>query len=107
MTIAILGLPAGLEPRPDQLEDLKYAGTFDYYESRAREVICYWRALRPKQEVTVKLDLVAAVPGDYTGPASRTYLYYTSEQKQWCDPLKVNITRDSSTGDPNSPEFAP
>ena len=94
MTIAVLGLPAGLEPRPDQLEELKDAGTLDYYETRAREVICYWRSLAPKQQVTVKLDLVAAVPGRYTGPASRAYLYYTSEQKQWCDPLEVEITRD-------------
>ena len=94
MTIAILGLPAGLEPRADQLEELKETGAFDYYETRAREVICYWRALKPKQQVSFKLDLVAAIPGKYTGPASRTYLYYTSEQKQWCDPLEVEITRD-------------
>ena len=94
MTIAVLGLPAGLEARPDQLEELKKAGTIDYYETAAREVICYWRSLAPKKEVTVKLDLVAAVPGRYTGPASRTYLYYTSEQKQWADPLQVEITRE-------------
>lgn len=94
MTIAVLGLPAGLEARPDQLEELKKAGTIDYYESAAREVICYWRSLAPKKEVRVKLDLVAAVPGRYTGPASRTYLYYTSEQKQWADPLDVEIARD-------------
>ena len=94
MTIAILGLPAGLEVRPDQLEELKKAGTIDYYETRAREVICYWRSLAPKKEVELKLDLVAAVPGEYTGPASRTYLYYTSEQKQWANPLEVEITRD-------------
>jgi hypothetical protein len=94
MTIAILGLPAGLEARGDQLEELKKAGTIDYYETRAREVICYWRSLAPKKQVSVKLDLVAAVPGRYTGPASRTYLYYTSEQKQWADPLEVEITRD-------------
>jgi hypothetical protein len=94
MTIAILGLPAGLEARPDQLEQLKKAGTIDYYETAAREVVCYWRSLAPKKEVTLKLDLVAAVPGRYTGPASRTYLYYTSEQKQWADPLQVKITRE-------------
>lgn len=94
MTIAILGLPAGLEVRPDQLEELKKAKTIDYYETRAREVICYWRSLAPQKKVAMKLGLVAAVPGKYTGPASRTYLYYTSEQKQWVDPLRVEITRD-------------
>jgi len=93
MTIAILGLPAGLEARPDQLEELKTAGTIDYYETRAREVICYWRSLAPKKKVAIKLDLVAAVPGAYTGPASQTYLYYTAEQKQWTEPLGVEIAR--------------
>jgi len=92
MTIAILGLPAGLEARPDQLEELKKAGTIDYYETRAREVICYWRSLAPKKKIAVKLDLVAAVPGRYIGPASRTYLYYTSDEKHWSDPLEVEIT---------------
>lgn len=91
MTVAILGLPAGLEARTEQLEELKKAGVIDYYETRAREVICYWRALAPNREVEVRLDLVAEIGGQYTGPASRAYLYYTDEHKQWCDPLKVEI----------------
>jgi uncharacterized protein YfaS (alpha-2-macroglobulin family) len=92
MTVAILGLPAGLEPRVGQLEELKKAGAMDYYELRAREVIFYWRSLAPKRKVELKLDLVAATPGKYVGPASRAYLYYTSENKQWCDPLAVEIS---------------
>jgi len=91
MTVAILGLPAGLQPRAEQLEELKKAGTIDYYETRAREVICYWRGLAPNRQVDLKLDLVAEWPGKYTGPASRAYLYYTSEQKQWNNPLAVEI----------------
>ena len=91
MTVAILGLPAGLQPRAEQLEELKKAGTIDYYETRAREVICYWRGLAPNRQVDLKLDLVAEWPGKYTGPASRAYLYYTAEQKQWINPLAVEI----------------
>ena len=94
MTVAVLGLPAGLEARTEQLEELKKAGTIDYYETHAREVICYWRSLAPKKKVGVKLDLIAAVPGKYTGPASRAYLYYTAEQKHWSDPLVVEVTRE-------------
>jgi len=93
MTIAILGLPAGLEVRSDQLEELQESGTFDYYETRGREVVCYWRSLAPGKKVPIRLDLVAAVPGRYTGPASRAYLYYTSEKKQWAEPLAIEITR--------------
>jgi len=91
MTVAILGLPAGLEPRHDQLEELKKAGTIDYFETKAREIIFYWRSLAPKKKISLKLDLMAAVPGKYSGPASRTYLYYTAEEKQWADPLEVEI----------------
>jgi hypothetical protein len=93
MTVAILGLPAGLQPRPDQLEELKKVGTIDYYETRAREVILYWRDLEPKQEVPIRLDLVAEWPGKYTAPASRAYLYYTPEQKHWVQPLRIAIAR--------------
>ncbi|MEX2140226.1 MAG: MG2 domain-containing protein [Pirellulales bacterium] len=93
MTVAILGLPAGLQPRADQLEELKKAGTVDYFETRAREVICYWRSLAPNKRVPLRLDLVAEWPGRYTGPASRAYLYYTAEQKHWVAPLAVKIAR--------------
>jgi hypothetical protein len=93
MTVAILGLPAGLQPRADQLRELKKAGAFDYYETHGRELICYWRSLAPLQRVPLRLDLVAEWPGKYTGPASRAYLYYTAEQKHWTEPLAVEITR--------------
>jgi hypothetical protein len=93
MTIAIIGLPAGLQPRADQLEELKKAGTIDYYETRAREVVCYWRSLAPSKRIALKLDLVAEWPGRYTGPASRAYLYYTAEQKHWAAPLAIEIGR--------------
>ena len=94
MTVAILGLPAGLEPRAKQLDDLKKSGAIDYYETRPREIICYWRKLDAGQKKPLRLDLVAEVPGQYTAPASRAYLYYTAERKQWCEPLKVTITRE-------------
>ena len=95
MTIAILGLPGGLTVRADQLEELKEDGTIDYYETHAREVICYWRSLAPGRVVELKLDLVADIPGHYTAPASRAYLYYTAEQKQWTDPVAVEIAKAS------------
>ena len=55
MTVAILGLPAGLQPRADQLEELKKAGTIDYYETRAREVILLLAfAWRPNRRVPLQ-----------------------------------------------------
>ncbi len=88
---AIIGLPGGLEVRHDQLKELVKAGTIAAYEVLGREVVLYWRALAPEARVALTLSLVAAIPGTYTGPASRAYLYYTNEHKQWADGLRVEI----------------
>lgn len=93
MTLAILGVPAGLEVRTAQLDELKDKGVIDYFELRGREVICYWRTLDPEKVIDLKLDVTAEIPGTYTGPASQCYLYYTAEQKHWSDPLKVSIAK--------------
>ncbi len=89
--VAIIGIPGGLEVRHDQLKELVKAGTIDAYEVLGRDVVLYWRSLTAEQRVELPLSLVAAVPGRYTGPASRAYLYYTDEHKTWNDGLKVEI----------------
>ncbi len=104
MTLAVVGLPAGLEPRVEHLEELKDAGVFDYYELNAREIVFYWRGLAPKSAdesdggdkgpINFEVDVIAEIPGQYTGPASRAYLYYTAEQKQWAQPLSVTVARE-------------
>lgn len=92
MTVVSLGLPAGLEARTSQLDELKDKGVIDYYELTPRSVICYWRTLEAKQQIDLKLDLTAEIPGHFTGPASKAWLYYTAEQKQWADGLVVDIS---------------
>ncbi len=89
--IAIIGIPGGLEVRHDQLKELVKSGKISAYEVLGREVVLYWRSLDKEARVDVPLSLVAAVPGSYTGPASRAYLYYTDEHKQWVESLKVEI----------------
>ncbi len=90
--VAIIGIPGGLEVRHDQLKELVKSGKIDAYEVRGREVILYWRQLKAAQEVRLPLSLVAAVPGTYTAPASRAYLYYTDEFKVWVGGTQVTIT---------------
>jgi alpha-2-macroglobulin-like protein len=90
--VAIVGIPGGLEVRHDQLKELVKSGKVDAYEVIGREVVLYWRYLRASDRFDLPLSLVAAVPGSYTGPASRAYLYYTDEYKNWAPGLKVNIT---------------
>jgi alpha-2-macroglobulin-like protein len=90
--IAIVGIPGGLEVRHDQLKELVKAGKIDAYEVNGREVVLYWRQLKANTNADISLSLLAAVPGAYTAPASRTYEYYTDEYKQWIDGSNVTIT---------------
>jgi hypothetical protein len=90
--IAIVGLPGGLEPDYDQLKELIAVGKIASFEVIGRDVVLYWREMKPEQVVELSIRCTAAVPGTYTGPASRAYLYYTDEHKQWADGLTVTIT---------------
>jgi anti-sigma factor RsiW len=99
MAVAILGLPGGLTV-PEDMKQLK-----DYvrqpndgrrplvsaFEIRGRELVLYWRDLAPDQKIDVPIDLICRVPGEYSGPASRAYLYYNADLKHWVEPLKVRI----------------
>mgnify|MGYP003663567791 FL=1 len=90
--MAIIGLPAGLELPTSVIEDLHKAEKFSYWELQGRELILYWRKMDAGEKHELTLDLVARVPGTSSGPASRTYLYYTPEQKRWSEPLRVAVT---------------
>ena len=61
------------------------------FEIRGRELVLYWRDLAPDQKIEVPIDLICRVPGEYSGPASRAYLYYNADHKHWVEPLKVDI----------------
>ncbi len=100
MTVAILGLPAGLSIPEDakQLKELaklrdegKKPGVISHWELKGRELILYWRDLAPKAKIDVELDLICRLPGTYRGPASRAYLYYSADAKNWIEPLQVVI----------------
>lgn len=100
MTVAIIGLPAGLTLPEDmkQLKDLARLrnndtepGVISAWETRGRELILYWRTLAPDQKLDVILDLICRVPGEYRGPASRAYVYYNADQKCWVEPLGIAI----------------
>jgi hypothetical protein len=88
---AIVGIPGGLEVRHDQLKELVKQEKIAAYEVIGREVVLYWRSLATEARVELELSLVAEIPGSYTGPASRAYLYYTDEHKHWTPGLEVLI----------------
>jgi hypothetical protein len=89
MTLARIGLPGGTVFQTWQLKELRDKGLIDFYETRPREVILYWRAMAPGAKKDVDINLLASVPGTYEGPASSTYLYYTAEDKAWAKPLAI------------------
>lgn len=93
MTLARVGLPGGLTSQTWQLKELRDKGDIGFFETRAREVVLYLDGLAPGETNELPLDLVATVPGTYTGPASSGYLYYTNDERTWAPGLEVRITR--------------
>jgi anti-sigma factor RsiW len=100
MVVAIVGIPAGLTIPEDfkQLKDhvrLPEGGgrpLVSAFEKRGeRELVLYWRDMGPGQKIEVPVDLTCRVPGEYSGPASRAYLYYNADHKHWVEPLKASI----------------
>ncbi|MBI2566763.1 MAG: hypothetical protein HYV63_07015 [Candidatus Schekmanbacteria bacterium] len=92
MTLARIGLPGGLSFQTWQLKELREKNLIAFFETQPREVILYFRDLKPQEVKEIPIDLVATVPGTYTGPASSAYLYYTDEHKTWVEGVKVQIT---------------
>ena len=94
MSVAIIGLPAGMKVPTDmkQLTDLREKKVISYFELRGRELVLYWRNMAPNQKIDLSVDLVCDVPGEYRGPASRAYLYYSADHKHWIEPLTIKIT---------------
>jgi hypothetical protein len=91
MTLARIGVPGGMTFQTWQLKELQDKGAIDFYETRPREVILYFRALAPNAVKQVDLDLIARIPGTYEAPASQAYLYYTPEERTWVAPATVTV----------------
>jgi A-macroglobulin complement component/alpha-2-macroglobulin family protein/MG2 domain-containing protein len=93
MATAIIGLPGGLIVRTAELKELVKQKQVAFYETRGREIILYWRGLAAGAEKRIKLNPVAEIPGRFSGPASRAYLYYSDDVKCWTAPTRIQIAR--------------
>ena len=91
MTLAIVGIPAGLSAQPWQLKELIDKKVVDFYEIIGNNVVFYYRQMKPEEVRVINLDLKADIPGDYEAPASTAYLYYTNELKSWVGGSSVKI----------------
>lgn len=91
MSVAVIGIPAGMSLQPWQLKELLEQNVFDFYEIINDNLVIYYRELGPKEEKIINLDLKAEIPGVYVGQASYAYIYYMSEHKDWIDGIKMDI----------------
>lgn len=93
MSIAVVGIPAGLSPQPWQLKELQEKGVFDYYEISGNRLAFFYRGLLSDDVKEINLDLKADILGEYTGAASSGYLYYTPEERHWNKGLEIRIVK--------------
>jgi len=91
MSMAVIGIPAGLAPQAWQLKELQEMGVFDFYEILKNKLVFYYREMGPNEINNIHLDLKAEIPGNYTGTASSAYLYYTQEERHWLKGLEIII----------------
>ncbi len=92
MTLARVGIPAGLAVQTWQLDELRDRGVVDFYETRPNELVVYLRSLAPGEVREVPVELYATVPGEYLAPASRAYLYYDDDAVAWAPPVRVAVS---------------
>jgi uncharacterized protein YfaS (alpha-2-macroglobulin family) len=93
MVIARIGIPGGLESQRWQLDELVAKKAIDFYETREREVILYFRSMAPGAEKAIELQLLATVPGTFSSPPAAAYLYYTDEHRDYAPPVRVSVDR--------------
>jgi alpha-2-macroglobulin-like protein len=91
MSMAIIGIPAGLNLQPWQLKELQEKSVFDFYELIGDKLAIYYREMNGNQTRTTHLDLKADLPGTFQSSASCAYLYYANEYKHWVSGTKVKI----------------
>ena len=93
MTLAIVGIPAGLSAQPWQLKELQDKKVFDFYEITPDAVVFYYRQMKPQEQKKVNLDLKTEFAGTYQAQASSAYLYYTTDYKSWAQGTQITIEK--------------
>lgn len=92
MTLAKIGIPAGLSLQPWQLKELIEKNKVAYYEIFDNYLVLYWMGFGASQSKIINLDLKVEIPGTYKAKAGNIYLYYTPEYKYWTEGNKIKIS---------------
>ena len=91
MTIAKIGIPAGLTLQNALLKDLIDKKQISYYEIFDNYLVLYWEHFKAEETKTINLDLKVEFAGTYTGKSSNIYLYYMPEAKYWNQGITASI----------------
>lgn len=91
MTIAKIGIPAGLTLQNALLKDLIDKKQVSYYEIFDNYLVLYWEHFNAGETKTINLDLKAEFAGTYTGKSSNVYLYYMPEARYWNQGITTKI----------------
>ncbi|CAI8769353.1 TonB-dependent receptor plug domain-containing protein [Chryseobacterium sp. IT-36CA2] len=91
MTIAKIGIPAGLTLQNALLKDLIDKKQISYYEIFDNYLVLYWEHFDAEETKTINLDLKVEFAGTYTGKSSNVYLYYMPEAKYWNQGITTKI----------------
>jgi hypothetical protein len=81
---AVVGLPAGLSSRGDAIGA-------DASASVGRTVTIVARELAPHEERMIRLPLVAAIAGRYTGAPTHAHASHAPRERTWAAPISVTI----------------
>ncbi|AZA99415.1 hypothetical protein EG359_07270 [Chryseobacterium joostei] len=91
MTVAKIGIPAGLTLQNALLKDLIDKKQISYYEIFDNYLVLYWEHFNAEETKTIHLDLKVEFAGTYTGKSSNVYLYYMPESKYWNQGITTKI----------------
>jgi hypothetical protein len=91
LPVVVLGLPAGLEPRVEQLQQLKKLGTIDQFTLDGRQLTLAWSSFEGRKRLALRVELAAVAAGRFQGPPSFAYLYHTPDAQRFAAPLSVEI----------------
>lgn len=91
MTVAKIGIPAGLTLQNALLKGLIDKKQISYYEIFDNYLVLYWEHMDAEETKTINLDLKVEFAGEYSGKPSNVYLYYMPESKFWNQGIKAKI----------------
>ncbi|RBL88086.1 TonB-dependent receptor plug domain-containing protein [Chitinophaga flava] len=92
MSVAKIGIPAGLSAQPWQLKELIETAQVAHYEVFDNYLVFYWMGLDPHETREIHLDLKAEIAGNYKAKASTVYPYYMPEARHWQEGISVLVS---------------